>query len=165
MSISKHAATALIGTVLAVAPMEAWAEDKAGYYYPDITSEETFIRDITVDAPEASRAVRVNFVTQVTRGQLAAPDSPRFALFAKGERAQHMIIVGLDDQAFKTIYRGRAMLAQLTANARATDFFVKNGISFYATWLDLARLLGFEDVVLSDGENWAHRIILGEKTE
>ena len=146
--------------LLAASPALLRAENKAGYYYPDIVSEEVFERDISRKAPDASRAVRVNFVTQVTRAQLAAPAAPQYAVFAKGERAQHMIIVGLDGEAFKTLYRARAKLAQLTANARGTDFFRKNGISLRATWFDLAKLLDFEDVVISDGETWSHRVVL-----
>ncbi|MEX2519139.1 MAG: hypothetical protein WD969_07410, partial [Paracoccaceae bacterium] len=52
-------------------------EDRnAGYYYPPVTSEETFARVIAA-APEAEAAVRVNFVTSITKAQLAAPESPR----------------------------------------------------------------------------------------
>ena len=80
-------------------------------------------------------------------------------IFAKGEAAQHMIIVALDDQVFKTIYRARAVLAQLTSNARGTDFFIENNIEARATWFDLAKLLGFEDMVISDGETLSHRVV------
>ncbi len=70
-----------------------------------------------------------------------------------------MIVVALDDQVFKTIYRARAVLAQLTSNARSTDFFIDNGIEAHATWFDLAKLLGFEDLVISDGATRSHRVI------
>ncbi|MGR3718247.1 MAG: hypothetical protein ACU0B1_16055 [Thermohalobaculum sp.] len=136
----------------------AMAAGKDSYYYPPVSSEEVFVRDLAV-APPAGRAVRVGFTTQITKAQLAAPESPRFVIFAKGDEAQHMIIIALDDQVFKTIYRARAMLAQLTSNARGTDFFVNNNIQDHATWFDLAKLLGFEDMVISDGATWSHRVI------
>jgi hypothetical protein len=136
----------------------AMAAGKDSYYYPPVTSEEVFVRDLAV-APPAGRAVRVGFTTQITKAQLAAPESPRFVIFAKGDEAQHMIIIALDDQVFKTIYRARAMLAQLTSNARGTDFFVNNNIQDHATWFDLAKMLGFEDMVISDGATWSHRVI------
>lgn len=141
---------------LAVLALPAGAAEKVGYYYPPITSEEVFARDL--GGPPADRRVRVNFVTQITKAQLAAPESPRFVIFAKGSGAEHMIIVALDDEVFKTLFRARAVLAQLTSNARGTDFFIQNGIEDFATWFDLARLLGFEDLVISDGETWAHRV-------
>ena len=135
------------------------ADDRAGYYYPAITSQETFQRSFD-NTPPADREVRVNFITQITKSQLDAPDNPRFAIFAKGGRAQHMIIVALDDDIFRTLYRARAQLAQLTSNARGTAFFINNNIQFSATWFDLAKLLGFKDIVISDGLVWSHKIVL-----
>jgi hypothetical protein len=128
-----------------------------GYYYPRVGTEEVFSRQLG-PTPPAGRAVRVTFTTQITSAQLAAPESPRFVIFAKGDEAQHMIIVALDDEIFRTIYRARAVLAQLTSNARRTDFFVNSGIETHATWFDLAKLLEFEDVVISDGATWSHRV-------
>lgn len=153
---------AFIGAVALLAATAAAAQeedDRAGYYYPPITSEEAFVRDL-VDTPPAGRAVRVNFITEVTKAQLAAPETPRFAVFAKGEEAEHMIIVALDDQIFSTLFRARALLAQLTANARGTKFFVDSNLQFTATWFDLAKMLSFQDIVISDGATWSHRIAL-----
>ena len=135
----------------------AWAAGKDSYYYPPVNSEEVFARVIAA-APLADRTVRVGFTTQITKAQLAAPESPRFVIFAKGDEAQHMIIIALDDQVFKTIYRARAVLAQLTSNARGAELFV-NKIRDDATWFDLIKLLRFEDLVISDGATWSHRVI------
>ena len=149
----------LLSTVIAASLAgAALAEGADSYYYPPISSDEIFSRDLGA-APPAGRAVRVGFTTQITKAQLAAPDSPRFVIFAKGDEAQHMIVIALDDQVFKTIYRARAVLAQLTSNARGTDFFIENGIEFHASWFDLSKLLGFEDLVISDGATWSHRVV------
>lgn len=138
----------------------ASAEDRReGYYYPPVISEEVFIREIGTP-PSADRAVRTNFINELTAAQLAAPDNPRFSIFAKGRGAEHMVIIELDDEIFKTLYRARAQLAQLTSNARGTEFFRQNELHFVATWFDLAKMLGFEDIVISDGEKWSHRITL-----
>ncbi|HUS55388.1 MAG TPA: hypothetical protein VMY41_15465 [Thermohalobaculum sp.] len=150
---------AIVAISFAGSVAAAYADENDSYYYPPISSEEVFSRDLGA-APPAGRAVRVGFATQITKAQLAAPDSPRFVIFAKGDEAQHMIVLALDDQIFKTIYRARAVLAQLTSNARGTDFFIQNGIEFHATWFDLAKLLGFEDLVISDGVTWSHRVVL-----
>jgi hypothetical protein len=149
----------LIAVIVAVClGAAASAAEKDSYYYPPVNSEETFSR-VIAPSPPAGRAVRVGFTTQITKAQLAAPESPRFVIFAKGEEAQHMIVVALDDEVFKTIYRARAVLAQLTSNARGTDFFIDNGIEAHATWFDLAKLLDFEDLVISDGTTWSHRVV------
>jgi len=147
----------LVGLALILMAGTAVALDDH-YYYPPINSEEVFERDLVPNAPPAARDVRIGFVTQITKAQLAAPESPRFVVFAKGGEAEHMIIVALDDEVFKTLFRARAVLAQLTANARGTEFFQRNDIATEATWFDLAKLLGFEDLVISDGDLWAHRV-------
>jgi hypothetical protein len=150
---------AIIAVSLAVASFggAAWAAGRDSYYYPPVNSEEVFARDLAL-APIPRRAVRVGLITRITRTQLAAPESPRFVIFAKGDEAKHMIIIALDDQVFKTVYRARAVLAQLTSNVRSADFFNSN-IEDYATWFDLAKLLGFDDLVISDGATWSHRVI------
>lgn len=137
----------------------AVAQEREGYYYPEIASEEVFKRDM-IEGPPADREVRVRFITQITKAQLAAPENPPFVIFEKGAESQHMIIVALNDEVFRTLHRARAVLAQLTANARGTEFFRESGVDIRATWFDLAKMLGFEDVVISDGHSWSHRVIL-----
>ncbi|MEM7189332.1 MAG: hypothetical protein AAF439_06950 [Pseudomonadota bacterium] len=150
----------LIVAALSLSGTSASAEDRRqGYYYPPITSEEKFVREIP-GAPPADRSVRANFITEMTKAMLAAPDTPPYVIFAKGGQAQHMIILALDDQIFKTLYRARAVLAQLTGNARSTDFFQKNNLQFTATWFDLAKMMDFKDIVISDGATWSHRVVL-----
>ena len=135
----------------------AGAQDRAEYYYPPITSSETFDRTLAA-APAAERAVRVAFVTQVTRQQLTAPHPPRYAMFAKGARATELVIVALDDEVFSTLYRARAVMAQLSAPARTTDFFVQQELSDVATFYDMLKIMGFEELILSDGRHWSHRV-------
>lgn len=150
----------LTTAVILYTSFAAAAEDRrAGYYYPPINSEEIFDREIGT-APPAIGAVRTAFLTQITKGQLSVPTKPRIAIFGKGSETQHMIIVALDGEVFKTLFRARAVLAQMTATARTTPLFKKNGIQFNATWFDLAKILGFEDIVLTDGETWSHKVII-----
>ena len=138
----------------------ATAEDRReGYYYFLVTSEERFDRLIP-GAPPANRVVRANFITEITKAQLAAPEAPQFVVFAKGAEAEHMVIIALEDDIFRTLFRARAVLAQLTANARGTAFFQNNELQFVATWFDLAKMLGFQDIVISDGAEWSHRVRL-----
>lgn len=138
----------------------AKADDRhAGYYYPDITSEETYVARAHV-LPQASREMRIGFVVAQTVGQRERAFPPRYALFAKGEHAQKMIIVGLDDESFATLYRARAVLAQLTAVARSTEFFRNLAVEDYFTFFDLARMLGFEQITVSNGRDYAHQISL-----
>ena len=146
-----------IAAALIFASPLAAEERYEGYYYPEISSSETFERVIS-DAPPASRGVRVDFVTNLTIAQLAAPESPRFVFFAKGSEAETLVVVALDDEVFRTLYRARAILAQMTSNVRQNDIFRQESLKFTATFFDLLQLLEFETMVISDGDSWAHQV-------
>ena len=133
------------------------SERYEGYYYPEITSTEEFSRLIR-EAPPADKGVRVAFVTNLTASQLAAPESPRFVFFAKGDDAKHLIIIALDDDVFSTLYRARAVLAQMTSNMRNNDFFREQDLQFVATFYDFLQFMDFDTLVISDGETWAHEV-------
>ena len=143
----------------AMASAGAAADRHAGYYYPKISSSEVYKARAQV-LPEADRKLRLGFIIAQTAEQAARPNPPRFAIFAKGEEAEKMIIIGLDGESFHTLYRARAVLAQLTARARATAFFRNLEVEDIFTFFDLARLLGFKTITVSDGETYAHRITL-----
>jgi hypothetical protein len=135
----------------------ALADEREGYYYPTVSSLETFDRTLA-EAPEASRGVRVAFVTQVTQQQFAQAYAPRFALFVKGGQAEELIVIALDDEVFATLQRARAVMAQLSASARTTQFFVENALADVATFYDMLKMLGFRSLVLSDGATWSHKV-------
>lgn len=130
---------------------------REGYYYPAITSTEDFTR--VIPSPRvANRFVRVDFVTQLTRGQLSASSTPRFAVFAKGATANHLVIIGLHDDTFATLFRARAVMAQMTANVRSLPMFEGGNLQFFVTFYDLLQLLEFDTLVLSDGRGWSHQV-------
>ena len=134
------------------------AQDRhEGYYYPTITSEETFERAIRA-LDGANKRVRVDFVQTLSQAQLAAPESPRFIFFAKGEGASDLIVVALDDSVFRTLYRARAVMAQMTVSVREGPFFRSENLQTVATFYDLLQILEFDTLVLSDGMDCAHRV-------
>lgn len=153
----RAAVAAVLAAAMATVAAPAAADDRAGYYYPPITSVEVFDRMIAA-VPAADRATRIGFVTQVTTQQLQADAHPRYAVFAKGGEAEEIIIVALDDAVFKTLFRARAVMAQLSAPARTTEFFVRNALSDRATFYDMLKIMGFESLTLSDGESWSHQV-------
>lgn len=140
------------------APLSADEDKRVGYYYPQITSEESFDRVIRRAPGSVSKRVRVDFLTSLTQAMLAAPDSPPYVFFAKGDDARELIVIALDDDIFKTLYRARAVMAQMTSNMRDSPFFVEQGLQFVATFYDLLQLLEFDTLVISDGEAWAHKV-------
>jgi len=139
-------------------PVEASAQDRhAGYYYPETGSEETYkARARTL--PDSDRERRLGFIVGFT-GELARDPAPqRFAVFAKGAEAEKLIIVALDDGIFATLFRARAVLATLTSRVRASPLFAELGVQSLFTFYDLAKLIGFEQITISDGRNWSHRV-------
>ncbi len=147
----------LAALCLTLAPAAGAADKQEGYYYPPVTSEEEFDRAI-ITAPPSNQNLRVGFVTTVTKAQLEAPESPRFVMFAKGEGSRRLIMVALDDQVFKTLFRARAVMAQFTSNLRNTEFFEQQGLSTAGTFYDMLQILDFESLTISDGETWSHRV-------
>ncbi len=136
----------------------AFAEDsRVGYYYPEVSSEESFERVIRNGGP-SSKAVRVDFINRITQAQLKSPESPRFVFFAKGDKATTLIMTALDDDIFSTIYRARAIMAQLTVNVRQNGFFKQEELQYVATFYDLLQLMQFDELMITDGETWTHRV-------
>ncbi len=152
-------AAALSLALLALPAAAQEIEDRyAGYHYPPVTTEETFTRVIAPGTPPAEQAVRVNFVTSITKAQLAAPESPRYVIFEKGANSDRLMIIALDDDVFRTLFRARAVLAQLTSNMRGTDFFRQQDLHLEGTLYDMLQIMGFSSLVLSDGATWSHRV-------
>jgi len=134
--------------------------DQNGYYYPTVTTTEVFTREIVrLDAP-ADRALRQLFLTQLRKDHAAVEGQRRIEIFAKGAEATNLIVVALDDEVFRTLFRARAVLAGLTTDARSMDFFQSTAAAERATWFDLLKALGFEDIVISDGATWSHLVAL-----
>lgn len=134
-------------------------DNHAGYYYPTPQTTETYEARVQT-LPESDRSRRIGFVTGVTKQLLSQHFDPGFAMFAKGDDADKLIIVALESGRFDTMYRARALLANLTAIARMTSFFQQYTLADQATFLDLLKLLGFKQVTVSDGASFAHQITI-----
>ena len=138
----------------------AKADDRhAGYYYPQPQSIETYHARAT-PLPEANRARRLGFISGVTQSQLNSPYPVQHVMFAKGQEAEKLVIVALRDGYLDTIYRARALFAGLTSAARVTPIFADLDEFDRYTFFDLAVLLGFTRITVSDGETFAHQVEL-----
>ncbi|MFZ5789622.1 MAG: hypothetical protein ACOY3L_02885 [Pseudomonadota bacterium] len=151
----------LLGLMLLMSTLPAKGQDQgdnhAGYYYPPPQETETHISQVAA-LPDSDRNRRIGFVTGLTKQLLAQRYDPGYAVFAKGDGADKLIIVSLEQGRLDTVYRARALLATLTAVSRMTPFFQQNTIAEQATFLDLLKLLGFKQVTVSDGDKFAQQI-------
>jgi hypothetical protein len=130
-----------------------------GYYYPKPGSFEHYpARVYTLQ--ESDRVRRQAFVIGLTKQLVSGQYAPSYAVFAKGNGSDKLIIVALSDGHLNTIYRARALLATFTSIARSTSFFQQHTQPDEATFLDLLKLLGFKQVTVSDGRDFSHQIII-----
>jgi hypothetical protein len=130
-----------------------------GYYYPKLTSHEIYKARTRV-TDKADRHSRLLFISALTKDQANSGYSPRYAMFAKGDNAEKLIIVGLDDGSFSTIYRARAVMAALSSLARLTPLLKDADLEDELTFYDVVKLLGFKEINVTDGRKFAHRITL-----
>ena len=91
---------------------------------------------------------------------LSNPYPPDFAVFAKGEQAEKLLIVAMRDGVIDSIYRARALLAMLTSVSRATPLFQDYGVAEVFTFFDLLKILGFAQLTISDGDDFAHQVLI-----
>jgi hypothetical protein len=143
-----------------IEPAAAQSNDRLeGYYYPKITSHETYVsRARTLQ--DSTRARRLGFVSGLTQQLTDMPYAPSYAIFAKGDQSNRLIIVGFGDGQLDTIYRARALFATLTSLSRLTPLFQELQVEELFTFFDLAKLLGFTTITVSDGRKFTHQITI-----
>jgi hypothetical protein len=130
-----------------------------GYYYPKPQTLEHYVSR-TITLGESDKVRRQAFIIGMTKQLLDGKYAPGFAIFAKGAQSEKLIIVGMIDGQLNTIYRARALLAQLTAVARATPFFQQNTQPEESNFFDFMKLLGFHQITITDGRAFAHQVIV-----
>jgi hypothetical protein len=144
----------------AAKPAAAATDDKyVGYYYPKPSSTEVYESAMQTIAG-VDRPQRVQFVTVVSQGTIQSSYRVPYAVFVKGEKADKLIIVGLAPNEFGTIYRMRALLANMTTMSRMSPFFQERTVAEDATFFDLLKLLGFTTVTISDGDKLTHQVTI-----
>ena len=138
----------------------AATEDRyVGYYYPKPSSTEVYESAMqAIDGVD--RAQRIQFVTVMSQGTIQSSYRVPYAVFAKGEKADKLIIVGLGPGEFGTIYRMRALLANMTTMSRLSPFFQERTVAEDATFFDLMKLLGFTSITITDGEKLTHQVTI-----
>lgn len=155
-----------LGVAAAICATATWAiaeapagDRHAGYYYPEPATREVYEARSDL-LPEASRATRIGFVTGIANQISERPFPPQAVMFAKGSDAEKLIIVALVDGRIDTLYRARAVLANMTAAARALPAFQEMGVQDWFTFLDLLHMLGFKQITISNGRDFAHQLII-----
>lgn len=129
------------------------------YYYPKVSSRETYVSRARV-MDDSDRPRRLGFVSGLTQQLADMPYAPTYAIFAKGGEADRLIIVAYGEGQLNTIYRARALFASLTSLSRLTTLFRELEVEEIFTFFDLCKLLGFRTITISDGSQFAHQVTL-----
>lgn len=136
------------------------AEDRyVGYYYPQIESEETYQAPLPV-FEGVTRLSRVGFVTGLDQQQKQRPYPPIYHMFAKGGDAQKLIIVATEEGRYNTLFRLRGLMASMTADARTSPIFAKIGHVEQLNFFDLLKIVGFNELIITNGKDFSHRVII-----
>ena len=144
----------------AATPATPPGEDRyVGYYYPKPTSTEVFESQMQTIAT-MDRTQRIQFVTIVSQGTIQSAYRVPYAVFAKGDKGDKMIIVGMQAGELNTVYRMRSLLANMTTMSRLSPFFQEKTVAEDATFFDLLKLLGFHSVTITDGEKTTHQVTI-----
>lgn len=139
---------------------EGFARDShAGYYYPEAQTTETYISALT-KLESVSKRSRVGFIVGLNAKQLNRAYAPGYHMFAKGGQAEKLIIIATEEGRYDTLFRMRALLASLTANARKTPLFTQSDAPEELNFLDLCKLAGFTKVTISNGKDVTHQIFV-----
>ena len=155
--MTRYVAAAVLAAGVLLSTTVSSQDRHTGYYYPEPVTEETYQARATT-LPESDRDRRLGFVVAFMGEMARDPVPQRFAIFAKGGEAEKLIIVALDDEVFATLFRARAVLAMLTSRVRASPLFAELGVQNLFTFYDLAKLIGYKQITVSDGRNWSHRV-------
>ena len=142
-----------------VARSQADQADGGTYYYPAVSDTEMY-RSMARQLPDTSRERRIGFVVSITGIQLQRGHAPLTAIFANGEDAEQLIIVAVADGRLNTKYRVRAFFSTLTALSRATPMFAEFGVETTFNFYDLAKMLGFTTITVSNGVDYTYQVIV-----
>lgn len=140
--------------------LSSHAEDRyVGYYYPQVESEETYQAPLPV-FEGVTRLSRVGFVTGLDQQQKQRPYPPIYHMFAKGGDAQKLIIVATEEGRYNTLFRLRGLMASMTADARTSPIFANIGHVEQLNFFDLLKIVGFDELTITNGKDFAHRVII-----
>ena len=68
--------------------------------------------------------------------------------------------MGMQGGELNTVYRMRALLANMTTMSRLSPFFQERTVAEDATFFDLLKLLGFRELTITDGEKLTHQVTI-----
>lgn len=132
----------------------------AGYLYPAPNGSEV-VSSIVADTLETPPfEVRVQLVTRLTQLLGARPYPPLALPATEGDDQTTLVFLDSGGLDVSTPYEARAMVAQMSAAVRNNPLFEQYGVENYARIFDLLKIVGFERVVITNGDDFAYMFII-----
>ncbi|WP_213271896.1 hypothetical protein [Hyphomonas sp.] len=143
---------------MAAAPGEMTGE---GWYYPPISSEET--PDIRFGKMAGIGPEERQFFTDQVNLTASTPGRT-FPIVAQavGENRETLVFLYLDAEGPMTPYLARAILARLTSVMRSAPAIAEMGLSSEFDIYNTAAVLGFAQIIITDGRDFSHQAKLRE---
>lgn len=142
--------------VSADALIEADAATGEGLYYPKVTvSEQPEIRfgPILGAGPQE----RQFFVDQINRASTTSERDIAIVVQAVGTENKTLLLMPLGREGRPTAYIAKAMLARITSVLRFAPAITEMGISQEVDVYNMAAIMGFERIVVTDGRAFAYQ--------
>lgn len=141
------------------APILANDVTGAGIYFPTATSfEQPEIRFPTM--PGVGPQQRQLFVDQLNVAAISPGLSMPAAVMAVGDGRKTLVFMHLGETGPTTPYMARAVLARLTSITRLSPEIANMGLSNQFDIYNMAAVLGFERIIVSNGRDFAHEATL-----
>lgn len=127
-----------------------------GMYYPQVSSVET--PDIRFGSMAGvGPRERQFFVDQVNLAASTPGRSFPIVAQAVGEDRETLVFVHLDTESPMTPYLARGILARMTSITRSAPAITEMGLSSEFDVYNMAAMLGFSRVLVTDGRDFAHQ--------
>lgn len=135
---------------------EANAATGEGIYYPTVTiSDQPEIRFGPVLG--AGPQERQFFVDQINRAAMTSETEIALTVQAVGTENQTLLFMPLGRDGTPTPYIAKAMLARMTSVLRVAPAIMEMGVSQEMDVYNMAAILGFERIIVTDGRGFAYQ--------
>ena len=131
-----------------------------GYGYPKPAGSEVVSTIVNDDVPKPAFEVRVQAVTNITQNLAQRPYPPLALQWTEGD--EHDIFVMMDTGSLNvnTVYKARALVKAMSSAIRNNQLFQQYGVESYASIFDLLKLAGFEQLVVTNGDDFSYAFII-----
>ncbi|MEM6625544.1 MAG: hypothetical protein AAGB25_01850 [Pseudomonadota bacterium] len=132
---------------------------EAGYHYPAPQGVET-ATTIVSQAEKPPFEVRVQIVTAIATANAARPYPPVFFSILEGAERDTLVLLDMGGANIDTVYKARGLVSEVSALMRNNPLFSQYGVENYASIFDMLKIWGFEKLVITNGDDFAHAFLI-----